>query len=82
MSHGTWHTGAVTVIQRFGSVPNFNVHFHMLFLDGAYVTPSADSTLRLVPMNPPTRAELTHLTRTLARRIGWHLERHGWHHVG
>lgn len=30
-------TGAVTLIQRFGSALNLNVHFHMLFLDGVYV---------------------------------------------
>ena len=30
-------TGAVTLIQRFGSAPNLNPHLHMLFLDGAYV---------------------------------------------
>ena len=29
-------TGAVTLIQRFGSALNLNVHFHMLFIDGAY----------------------------------------------
>lgn len=29
-------TGAVTLIQRFGSALNLNVHLHMLFLDGAY----------------------------------------------
>jgi hypothetical protein len=28
--------GAVTLIQRFGSALNLNVHLHMLFLDGAY----------------------------------------------
>ena len=28
-------TGAVTLIQRFGSALNLNVHLHMLFLDGA-----------------------------------------------
>jgi hypothetical protein len=27
-------TGAVTYIQRFGSVLNLNIHFHMLFLEG------------------------------------------------
>ena len=31
-------TGAVTLIQRFGSALNLNVHFHMLFLDGVYVS--------------------------------------------
>ena len=30
----TAHTGAVTLIQRFGSTLNLNIHFHMLFLDG------------------------------------------------
>ena len=28
-------TGAVTLIQRFGSALNLNIHFHMLFLEGA-----------------------------------------------
>ena len=30
------HTGAVTLIQRFGSALNLNVHLHMLFLDGVF----------------------------------------------
>jgi len=29
-------TGAVTLIQRFGSALNLNIHLHMQFLDGAY----------------------------------------------
>jgi len=29
-------TGAVTLIQRFGGSLNVNVHFHQLFIDGAY----------------------------------------------
>ena len=29
-------SGAVTLIQRFGSALNLNIHLHMLFLDGAY----------------------------------------------
>lgn len=29
--------GAVTLIQRFGNALNVNIHFHILFLDGAYV---------------------------------------------
>jgi hypothetical protein len=28
---------AITLIQRFGSALNLNIHFHMLFLDGAYL---------------------------------------------
>ena len=33
----TADTGAVTLIQRFGSALNLNIHFHMLFVDGVYV---------------------------------------------
>jgi hypothetical protein len=28
------HTGVVTLIQRFGSAVNLNIHLHMLILDG------------------------------------------------
>ena len=28
------HTGAITLIQRFGSAANLNIHLHCLFLDG------------------------------------------------
>ena len=34
-------TGTVTVIQRFGSSVNLNVHFHLLALDGVYA-PTGD----------------------------------------
>lgn len=33
--------GAVTLIQRFGSALNLNIHFHMLWLDGVYVEATA-----------------------------------------
>ena len=32
------HTGAVTLIQRFGSAANLNIHLHCLVLDGVYRT--------------------------------------------
>jgi len=32
-TNATAHTGAVTLIQRFGSELNLNIHIHMLFLD-------------------------------------------------
>jgi hypothetical protein len=31
-------TGAVTLIQRFGSALDLNIHFHLLVLDGAYLS--------------------------------------------
>ena len=69
----TTRTGAVTLIQRFGSALNLNVHFHMLFLDGVYIERPAGS-LRFRWVKAPTSAELVGLTQTLARRIGRYLE--------
>ena len=34
LTRTTGATGAVTLIQRFGSALNLNVHFHMIFPDG------------------------------------------------
>jgi len=31
-----YDSGAVTLIQRFGSAANFNIHLHCLVLDGVY----------------------------------------------
>ncbi|EAR22701.1 putative transposase [Nitrococcus mobilis Nb-231] len=73
-SRKTSQTGAVTLIQRFGSALNLNVHFHMLFLDGVYVERS-DGSLRFRWVKAPTSAELARLTQNLARRIGRFLER-------
>jgi hypothetical protein len=63
----TAQTGAVTLIQRFGSALNLNIHFHMLFLDGVYVE-RPDGSLRFRWVKAPTSAEVNHLTHTLARR--------------
>jgi heat shock protein HslJ/ribosomal protein S27E len=38
-------TGAVTLIQRFGSALNLNIHFHMLVLDGAYLAGTNDARI-------------------------------------
>ena len=40
-------TGAVTLVQRFGSALNLNIHFHMLFLDGVYSTGTGSKRLPL-----------------------------------
>jgi hypothetical protein len=72
----TAQTGAVTLIQRFGSALNLNVHFHMLFLDGVYVE-RHDGSLRFRWVKAPSSAELARLTETLAQRIGRSLERQG-----
>jgi len=75
-TRATARTGAVTLIQRFGSALNLNVHVQMLFLDGVYVE-RPDGTLRFRWLKAPTNAGLARLTRTLALRIGRYLERQG-----
>ena len=75
-SHRTAHTGAVTLIQRFGSALNLNIHFHMLFLDGVYVD-RPDGAARFRWVKAPTTEELTQLAHTIAHRVGRFLERQG-----
>jgi Putative transposase len=69
-------TGAVTLIQRFGSALNLNIHFHKLVLDGVYGE-CPDSSRRFCWVKAPTREELAQLTHTLASRVGRCLERQG-----
>ena len=75
-SKQTAHTGAVTLIQRFGSALNLNIHFHMLFLDGVYID-STDGAARFRWVRAPTTEELTQLSHTIAHRVGRFLERQG-----
>jgi hypothetical protein len=69
-------TGAVTLIQRFGSALNLNVHFHLLVLDGVYHR-DGEGSLRFVPVPAPSPAELKRLVQQIAQRIGRSLERSG-----
>jgi hypothetical protein len=68
-------TGAVTLIQRFGSALNLNIHFHMLFLDGAYSFDRARPRFHRAPR--PTPAELVRLLHTISTRVARLLERQG-----
>jgi hypothetical protein len=70
----TARTGAVTLIQRFGSALNLNLHFHMLFLDGVYVVGANGEVEWFRWVRVPTTAELTELTHTIAERVGRFLQ--------
>jgi len=74
-THKMARTGSVTLIQRFGSALNLNIHFHMLFLDGVYIDTWGATRFRWV--KAPASAELTQLTQVIARRVGRFLERQG-----
>jgi hypothetical protein len=68
-------TGAVTLIQRFGSALNLNPHLHMLFLDGAYAFRGNRAVFHRACR--PTGDELNRLLHSLSRRIARVLERRG-----
>ncbi len=68
-------TGAVTLIQRFGSSLNLNIHLHMLFLDGAYRFAGGKASFYRARRS--TRDELAKLLDALSRRIVRLLERRG-----
>jgi hypothetical protein len=67
--------GAVTLIQRFGSALNLNVHLHMLVPDGVYLTDTEPPYFRRV--SAPTRDEIQVLLEQIGKRIGQHLEHRG-----
>ena len=69
-------TGAVTLIQRFGSALNLNVHFHLLVLDGAYRR-DGEGRLVFVPVPAPSTDTLKQLVQRIAERVGRALERAG-----
>ncbi len=72
--------GAVTLIQRFGSALNLNIHFHMLWLDGVYDANDErpQRKPRLHRARAPSSAQLTELVGRIAHRVCRHLARRGW----
>ena len=77
-THKTAKTGAVTLIQRFGSALNLNIHFHMLFLDGAYEVDCEGRVCQFYEIKPPTTYEMSLLLHRISERIARLLERAGY----
>ncbi len=76
LSRATGAAGAVTLVQRFGSALNLDVHFHMLFLDGVYRADGTDPPV-FRPVAAPGANELQQLVEQIAARVGQVLERRG-----
>lgn len=76
-THATARTGAVTFIQRFESALNLNVHFHILFLDGVYISGFDQDKQVFRRVNAPTQKELQALVHTLSERLGRFLVKEG-----
>ena len=61
-------SGAVTLIQRFGSAANLNIHLHCLVLDGVY-RHSADGTPEFVEVAAPTDEALQAVLHKVITRM-------------
>ena len=68
-------TGAITLIQRFGSAANLNIHLHCLVLDGVYRTQNGEPEFHGV--RPPTAEQLQSLLSQIIQRIMKALTRNG-----
>jgi len=76
--HKTARTGAVTLIQRFGSALNLNIHFHMLFLDGVYIDSKPGQGQQIFkPSAPHQASEIVELAHKISVRLARYLERAG-----
>ena len=68
-------TGAITLIQRFGSAANLNIHLHCLVLDGVYRIQNGMLEFRSV--RSPTDDQLQALLNQIIKRVMKALTRHG-----
>lgn len=73
----TGKTGAVTLIQRFGSALNLNIHFHMLFLDGAYGLDEDGDINQFHKIAKPNLKDMQKVLHQICGRIGRLLETRG-----
>jgi Putative transposase/Transposase zinc-binding domain len=71
------HTGAVTLIQRFGSAANLNIHLHCLVLDGVYRS-SGEGVPVFHEARAPSIEELQALLGQIITRILRLLTRQGY----
>ena len=70
----TAKTGSVTLIQRFGSALNMNLHFHILFIDGVYEQ-RENFKLPFRRVSAPSIFELNSLVAKISQRIARYLEK-------
>jgi hypothetical protein len=68
--------GAVTLIQRFGSAANLNIHLHCLVLDGVYRS-HADGVPEFIEGAAPTEEALHALLQTVIAQLMQRLTHRG-----
>jgi Putative transposase/Transposase zinc-binding domain len=62
-------SGAITLIQRFGSAANLNTHLHALVLDGVYQTGEVEGASKFIEAPAPSNEQLQTLINKIIRRI-------------
>jgi len=67
VSRNTARTGAVTLIQRFGSALNLNMHLHCLVLDKMFRCSAGEPVFR--EARAPATAELQGLVEKIVARM-------------
>ncbi len=67
LTHAQAQTGAITLIQRFGSAANLNIHLHCLMLDGVYRLTGGVPIFQAVPA--PTSEQLQALLTRIITRL-------------
>jgi hypothetical protein len=65
---GDLESGAMTVIQRFGSSLALNVHFHTLAADGVWAR-QADGSLLFHPLPAPSDEDVGRIARAVCRKV-------------
>jgi hypothetical protein len=75
--------GSVTFIQRFGGAINLNVHYHVVFLEGAYLD-RTDQGLkpRFITVEPPSDADIAEVLQKISRRVIRTLRQWGYLETG
>ena len=75
--------GSVTFIQRFGGAINLNVHYHVVFLEGAYLD-RTDQGLkpRFIKVEPPSDADIAEVLQKISRRVIRALRQWGYLETG
>jgi hypothetical protein len=74
---GVGRCGGITVVQRFGSACELNLHFHTVVFDGVYVDDASTGRPQFRPLPAPTAAELEGVTRAVVRKARCALRRAG-----
>ena len=65
----TPHCGAISFVQRFGSLLNLNCHFHHLVADGVFASEPDSDIVEFHPLSAPLPTDIQRINQQIARAI-------------